>query len=168
MNNNSKIALALNLVLASGLVWIPACDKAKDGDKPEAKTQAKAEPEVKEVKADEVDNADPHAGMDHGDAKPAEGDTADAVAGGRVDINVDASGYHPETISAPAKSTITLAFTRTTESGCAAELVVESLEIKKDLPLNEVVEVEVEVPETGELGFACGMNMLKGKVVPKA
>ena len=42
------------------------------------------------------------------------------------------------------------------------------MELKKDLPLNETVEIEVEVPESGELKFACGMDMYRGKVVPKA
>lgn len=166
MKRTSKATIALNLTLVGALAWMPACDKAKDGDKPDAKASAEADPKP-------ADNAakDPHAGMDHGEAKPAEADaseTATAVADGRVDISVDASGYHPATITAPPKSKITLAFTRTTESGCGAELVLADLEIKKDLPLNEVVEIEVEVPETGELGFACGMDMYKGKVVPKA
>ncbi len=147
MNRTTKIAFALTLALA----WIPACDKGKD-------TKADAKPE------------DKHAGMDHGDAKPADEAAAavEVAADGRVEINVDAAGYHPATISAPAKAKITLAFKRTTESGCGQELVIEDLDIKKELPLNEVVEIPVEVPETGELGFACGMDMYKGKVVPKA
>lgn len=171
MKRTSKATLALNLMLAGALAWIPACDKAKDGgDRPEA---AANQADAKPAAAKPADNAEKpnHAGMDHGEAKPAEAEpseTAEAVADGRVDISVDASGYHPATISAPPKAKITLAFTRTTESGCGAELVLADLDIEKELPLNEVVEVEVEVPETGELGFACGMDMYKGKVVPTA
>lgn len=155
MNRASKIAIALTFALT----WMPACDKGKDDAKSgdaKAKTEAKS------------DKADPHAGMDHGDAKPAEATATEVEAGGRVDINVDASGYHPDTISAPPKSKITLAFKRTTDSGCGQQLVIKSLDVSKELPLDEVVEIEVEVPETGELGFACGMDMYKGKVVPKA
>ena len=83
----------------------------------------------------------------------------------RVEVTVDATGYHPATIRAPAKSRLTLAFRRTTEAGCGKLLVFESLGVRKQLPLDEVVEIVVEVPERGELGFACGMNMYKGKVV---
>lgn len=167
MNRTTKtFVVALTLALA----WMPACDKGKDdkaAGKTEAKTAAKTDAKA-DAKSDPHAGMD-HAGMDHGDAKPeAKAETAEAVADGRVDISVDASGYHPETISAPAKAKITLAFTRTTESGCGQKLVIEALDISKDLPLDEVVEIEVEVPETGELGFACGMNMYKGKVIPKA
>ncbi len=147
MNRISKIVIALSLTLA----WTPACDKAKD-DK--GKTEDKGK--------------DPHAGKDHGQPKSDAGETTEVAADGRVDISVDASGYHPETISAPAKSKITLAFKRTTDSGCGQKLVIKDLDISKGLPLNEVVEIQVEVPEAGELGFACGMDMYKGKVVPKA
>jgi hypothetical protein len=161
MNRTSKTVLALTLALA----WMPACDKAKDKDAGDKKSA--------DAKTDEKPKADPHEGMDHGDAKPAEAkrnepkEAAEVAADGRVDISVDASGYHPATISAPAKSKITLAFKRTTEAGCGQQLVMKSLDISKELPLDEVVEIEVEVPETGELGFACGMDMYKGKVVPK-
>ena len=34
-----------------------------------------------------------------------------------------------------------------------------------DLPLNKPVEVAVTVPATGEVGFACGMDMFHGTVV---
>jgi hypothetical protein len=166
MNRTIKTVVALTLALA----WMPACDKGKD-DKAAAKGDAKADKADKADKAEaDKAEADPHAGMHHGDAKPEakSEETAEAVADGRVDISVDASGYHPATISAPAKAKITLAFTRTTDSGCGQKLVIKALDISKDLPLDEVVEIEVEVPETGELGFACGMDMYKGKVVPKA
>jgi hypothetical protein len=156
MNVTSKTLLALTLALT----WLPACDKGKDGaDKSEDKA-AEAKPETKPDT-----KADPHAGMDHGEADAEQ--PVEVAADGRIEIEVDASGYHPASISAPAKATITLAFKRTTESGCGNELVIAALDIKKDLPVGEVVEIPVEVPETGELGFACGMDMYKGKVVPK-
>ena len=157
MNRTSKTAIALTLALA----WAPACDKAdadKSGDA-KAKTEDKAD-----AKPDAKPEDKPDA-----DVKPADDAAVTEVAAdGRVDISVDASGYHPETISAPANSTITLAFKRTTDAGCGQELVIKALDIKKDLPLNEVVEIPVSVPESGELGFACGMDMYKGKVIPKA
>lgn len=162
MNRTSKTVLALTLALA----WMPACDKGKEGGDKAGDAKAKTDAEAKS------DKADPHAGMNHSDHEaPADAKSDEAVeveANGRVEIEVDASGYHPATISAPAKSKITLAFERTTESGCGQQLVIKSLDVSKELPVGEVVEIEVEVPESGELGFACGMDMYKGKVVPKA
>lgn len=153
------------------LVGLPACDKKKDEDKQakeEDKTDDKAEDEAEE-KADEggEEKAEEkaEAGAEGGEEMAA---SAEVEAGGKVEVLVDAKGYHPAEITAPGKSKITLAFKRTTDQGCGQELVVESMDVKKELPLNEVVEVEVEVPESGEVGFACGMNMYKGKVVPKS
>lgn len=156
MNRSSKILLALSLTLA----WTPACDKGKD--------------DVKTGEGEAKAKSDPHAGMNHAEhGEPAateteSGEAVEVAADARVEINVDASGYHPATIRAPAKSKITLAFKRTTEAGCGQQLVIKALDVSKDLPLNEVVEIPIEVPESGELGFACGMDMYQGKVVPKA
>nr|WP_255216800.1 cupredoxin domain-containing protein [Pseudenhygromyxa sp. WMMC2535] len=46
-------------------------------------------------------------------------------------------------------------------------MVIADMDVKKDLRVGETVEIEVEVPESGELGFACGMDMYKGKVVAR-
>jgi plastocyanin domain-containing protein len=43
-------------------------------------------------------------------------------------------------------------------------VVFPSLGVKRALPLNEPVTIEV-TPARGELAFACGMDMLKGTVV---
>jgi len=151
--------------LLTTLAFAPACDKA--ADKPAADKADKAADKQADKADDKADHAD-HAAMGHhGEAKPGD-ETVAAEAGGRVEVSVDASGYHPATITAPPGAKVTLAFTRTTESGCGEQLVLASLDIKKSLPLNEVVEIEIAVPETGEVGFACGMNMYKGKVVPAA
>jgi Cu+-exporting ATPase len=43
--------------------------------------------------------------------------------------------------------------------------VFPSLNIKRELPLNTPVTVEFIPGKTGEIAFACGMNMLHGTVV---
>ena len=98
-------------------------------------------------------------------AEPSASETIDVAAGATVDIRVDATGYHPELIRAPANSKITRAVLRATKSGCGQELVIEAMKLSKELPLGETVKIEVEVPATGELKFACGMDMYRGKVV---
>jgi plastocyanin domain-containing protein len=132
------------LALAA-LLLLPACDGGKTEAKPDEPAAEAAKP-----------------------AKPERSAVAELDGDGRVEIEVDASGYHPAEIRAPAKANVTLAFKRTTDQGCGQKVVVASLSIEKDLPLDEVVEIPVVVPEAGELGFACGMNMYKGKVVPKS
>lgn len=90
---------------------------------------------------------------------------AKVEAGGRVEVKVDGEGYHPAEIIAPANATITLAFRRADAKNCGEELVIESLGIEKELPVGETVAIEITTPASGEVGFACGMNMYKGKVV---
>ena len=164
------------LTFGLALLFAPACDKggekkaddkkADDAKKADDKKAEDAKGAAADTKKGEHEGM--HAGHGEGGEAAARPKTAEAEAGGRVDIEVDAGGYHPAEITAPAKAKVTLAFKRTTDQGCGQELVIESMELKKDLPLNETVEIEVEVPESGELKFACGMDMYRGKVVPKA
>jgi Cu+-exporting ATPase len=63
--------------------------------------------------------------------------------------------------STPAR----LTFVRTTDKTCGTEVVFPSLDIKRALPLNKLVVIEFTPAKTGEIGFACGMNMLRGVVV---
>jgi len=44
------------------------------------------------------------------------------------------------------------------------EVTIPSLNIKRALPLNQPVDVEF-TPAKGEIGFVCGMGMLKGTIV---
>jgi Cu+-exporting ATPase len=58
-----------------------------------------------------------------------------------------------------------LTFLRTTDKTCGTEVVFPSLNTKRTLPLNEPVTIEFTPEKTGEIAFACGMNMLHGSVV---
>lgn len=40
-----------------------------------------------------------------------------------------------------------------------------SLNIRRDVPLNQPVVVEFTPPRSGEIAFVCGMNMIGGTVV---
>ena len=44
-------------------------------------------------------------------------------------------------------------------------MVLTSLNVKKELPLNEPITIEFTPGQAGEIAFACGMNMLRGTVV---
>jgi plastocyanin domain-containing protein len=77
---------------------------------------------------------------------------------------VTEKGFEPDRVSVRAGSLARLTFVRTTDKTCATELVFPSLNIKRPLPLNEPVAIEFTPAKTGDVAFACGMNMLKGVV----
>lgn len=81
-----------------------------------------------------------------------------------VDITVE-GGYTPNTISIPKGKTTKLSFTRKDPSSCLEEVVLGDFKIRKFLPLNQKVTVEVTPQKEGEYGFACGMNMFHGKIL---
>jgi plastocyanin domain-containing protein len=64
-----------------------------------------------------------------------------------------------------AGSKATLTFTRETEDTCALDVVFPELDVKKPLPLNVPVTVEVPTDEARTLTFQCGMAMYKSSVV---
>lgn len=61
----------------------------------------------------------------------------------------------------PARITLV----RTTDKTCGTEVVFPSLGIKRALPLNEAVIIEITPEKGGTLEFACGMSMPRGSVV---
>lgn len=84
---------------------------------------------------------------------------------GGIAITVDGSGYHPSSIKAPAGKPARLIFTRTSDEGCGQQLVFPAQGIRKDLPLNQPVTVDITMPASGNVAFTCGMNMLRGSIV---
>lgn len=83
-----------------------------------------------------------------------------------VDITVD-GGYSPEVIAIPKGKTTKLNFLRKDPSSCLEEVVLSDFKIRKHLPLNEKVTVELTPQQVGEFGYACGMNMYHGKIIVK-
>lgn len=84
----------------------------------------------------------------------------------RVEIAITADGFQPGRVDVEAGVPIELVFVRKTDKTCATEVAVPSLKIKKPLPLNEPVVIAI-TPDKKDIDFACGMNMLKGKLVVK-
>lgn len=81
-----------------------------------------------------------------------------------VDITVD-GGYQPGVISIPQGKLIKLNFIRKDPSSCLEEVVLGDFKIRKFLPLNKKVTVELKPQKKGEFAFACGMNMFHGKIL---
>jgi len=82
----------------------------------------------------------------------------------RVPVDAGKDGYQPERIGGKPGEKLVLVFTRTHDAACIAQLKTPDGKLV-DLPKGTPVEVAVTVPTTGELGFACGMDMFHGAVV---
>lgn len=89
-----------------------------------------------------------------------------AVIADSVDITVE-GGYTPEVISVLKGKTTNLNFLRKDPSSCLEEVVLGDFKIRKFLPLNQKVTIEITPQKTGEFKFSCGMNMFHGKVIVK-
>lgn len=83
----------------------------------------------------------------------------------QVQVTVGANGYTPARVAAKPGERVRLVFVRTTDDGCGQQLALPALEIRKDLPLDTAVAIDVTAPAKGELAFTCGMDMYRGAVV---
>lgn len=90
-------------------------------------------------------------------AKAMDAKAADQV----VVLTVDDHGFEPKTVDVKPGVPTTLKITRTSEMTCATEIVIPTLKIKQDLPLNKTVEVKIGKLKKGEIRFGCGMNMME-------
>ena len=87
------------------------------------------------------------------------------VPAGTTKITVSSNGYEPSSISVAKGQPIKLAFYRADANNCGGEVVFAKQKIRKKLSVGETVLVEFTPNETGEIGFACGRDMLRGKLV---
>lgn len=83
-----------------------------------------------------------------------------------VDIVVN-GGYSPEVISIPKGKLTKINFIRTDPTDCLSEVVLGDFKIRKELPLNQRVTIEITPEKTGEYGYSCAMNMYHGKIIVK-
>jgi plastocyanin domain-containing protein len=101
--------------------------------------------------------------------------TADSVpvpapAPGEMRITASEHGFVPSELSIPKGQPGSLAkvtFVRTTDQTCATEVVFPDLDIKKPLPLGQLVAVDVPSDSAKTLTFQCGMGMYKGALLVK-
>ena len=79
-----------------------------------------------------------------------------------VTLSVTESGFEPNSVNVKPGVPVILKITRKTDSTCATKIQIPSKKIKKELPLNKEVKVEVGKLEKGEIRFGCGMGMMAG------
>lgn len=81
-----------------------------------------------------------------------------------IDIIVE-GGYSPETIQIPIGKMTKINFLRKDPSSCLEEVVLSDFKIRKYLPLNKKVAIEITPEKEGRYQFSCGMNMFHGKLI---
>lgn len=86
------------------------------------------------------------------------------LAGETVNILVN-GGYSPESIKIKNNKTTKLIFKRTDKNSCLDEIVIPDFKIKKYLPLNTDVEINITPKKAGVYKTQCGMGMFHGKII---
>lgn len=87
-----------------------------------------------------------------------------ATAGETLDILVD-GGYKPENIKIKNGQTTKLIFERRDPNTCLEEIIIPDFKIKRYLPLNEKVEINLSPTKAGVYSTHCGMGMFHGKII---
>lgn len=82
-----------------------------------------------------------------------------------VKVTISGQGYEPSSINVQKGALVKLAFYRADANNCGGEVVFPKLNIRRTLPVGKIVTVEFTPTETGEISFACGMNMYHGKII---
>ena len=86
-------------------------------------------------------------------------------AGDVAEIAVTEKGFEPDRIQTAPGQQVTLRFTRKVAPTCADAVEVQGDPVRHMLPLNAPVDVKVTAPQSGQLAFACPMNMYRGAIV---
>ncbi len=82
-----------------------------------------------------------------------------------ISLAVTENGFEPSAIKVKSGVHVILKVTRKTDTTCATQIVFKEKKIKTDLPLNKEVSVDLGILKKADISFACGMDMLKGKVL---
>ena len=82
-----------------------------------------------------------------------------------VRISLTERGYQPATFRLKKGVPARVTFIRKTADECGREIVIPAYNIRRELPLNQPVTVSFTPKRAGSFSFACGMDMLRGKVI---
>ena len=87
-------------------------------------------------------------------------------SGSSINVKVDA-GYSPSVIVIKKDTPVTLNILRQDPSDCLEDFIVPEWGIKKYLPLNKEIRINLDAKKEGEYHFHCGMNVFHGKIIVK-
>ena len=82
----------------------------------------------------------------------------------RARIEVD-NGYSPAVVRVRAGRPVRLEFHRVDQSSCTEEVVIPDFGVRTFLPTGRITAVEFTPSVPGAHEFACGMGMVRGKIV---
>lgn len=82
-----------------------------------------------------------------------------------IPLTVTTKGFEPSEIKVKPGSHVVLNVTRLTDETCATQIKIKEKKISKELPLNKLVKVDLGILKSGEIKFACGMDMISGHVI---
>ena len=80
-----------------------------------------------------------------------------------VSVTVE-GGYSPSVVRVRKGAPVRLTFDRREKSPCSDEVVISELGVRRFLKPFEKTVIELTPAEVGSLEFACGMNMLRGRI----
>ncbi len=80
-------------------------------------------------------------------------------------VLINDQGYSRTSITLRRGVPTRITFLRQTDSTCATEIVIAEYGINRPLPLDTPVVVSFTPKRSGEFGFTCGMNMMRGKLI---
>jgi Cu+-exporting ATPase len=88
------------------------------------------------------------------------------LAGGvqRLEVTVK-GGYSPEVLRVRQGVPVELTFDRQESGDCTSRVVFPDFRVSAALPAWQRTTVRLDPGETGEFGFACGMNMIHGTLI---
>lgn len=144
----------LPLLAALALAACSSNTQPAPAEAPKADTAAAA---VKEEKADKAEETE--------QAEKAEAPVGRPDEEGKVLITATADEFIPSRVEVKGGEKVTLVFLREVEKSCMNKVVFPSLDIEKELPVGEKVEIEVTAPESGTIAFQCPMGMGKSAIV---
>ena len=74
-------------------------------------------------------------------------------------------GYSPDVIAVKTGIPVRLDFYRDETASCSEQVVFPDFGIARDLPAYQTTAIEFTPEVPGEYTFACGMNMMRGKLI---
>jgi plastocyanin domain-containing protein len=80
------------------------------------------------------------------------------------DVIVNGQGFQPPRIEVAPGQKVVLRITRKVQETCADAVDVQGDPVRHMLPLDAPVEIRATAPASGELVFACPMNMIRGAI----
>lgn len=80
-------------------------------------------------------------------------------------VLITEQGYSRTSINLRRGVPTRLTFLRKTDATCATEIVIADYKIRKPIPLNVPTVIRFTPKRSGQVGFSCGMNMMRGKLI---